>query len=437
MEPIVVLVVLVGAAIALASSLAGGNRWKEVAAELGLQFSQGFQQSLSGSIEGFSILVRQHKHTIEVRLSSGGAIPRSITLNAEGILRNVFGGRDIEIGCPMFDGQTHISARWGDNAEADVAALLDHDTREVVSHVVVGRGAKVDQGDITLNTSMTIDQVAAVVRDFVLLARHLTMDFSEVPGRLASNALGDPVAAVQLRNLTLLQQGFRNRPEAAETSRALLESRHHPIRLAAALFLGEEGQAVVREMALSARVLTDLRIKALHHLWARSEREDMIEMATALLADWDAMIQRMAIQCLGRQRHAASLESLVGFLESGDVATVLEAVRALESIGDPAAEGALLRVLLNAPNRVKSATIEALATLGTIRAVEPLHGLAERGRFKRAARGAIESIQSRLGDVESGRLSLAPTIDPDGALSLAADPEKAGGLSLEEGEGAA
>ena len=64
--------------------------------------------------------------------------------------------------------------------------------------------------------------------------------------------------------------------------------------------------------------------------------------------------------------------------------------------------------------------------------VEPLHELTEQRRFRRPARAAIDSIQSRLGDVESGRLSLAPTIDPEGALSLAGAPEKAGGLSLDD-----
>ena len=86
----------------------------------------------------------------------------------------------------------------------------------------------------------------------------------------------------------------------------------------------------------------------------------------------------------------------------------------------------------NCARNQHAAAVEALAKLGTVRAVEPLFELAKKMRFGPSARTAIDSIQSRLGDVEAGRLSLAPTIDPDGALSLAGDPEKAGGLSLDE-----
>ena len=145
------------------------------------------------------------------------------------------------------------------------------------------------------------------------------------------------------------------------------------------------------------------------------------------------MVQRMAIQCLGRLRPCPPVGSLVALLGTSDLATTLEVIQALQNIGDPAPEGGLIELLEDdVPNRVKSAAIDALGRLGTIRAVEPLHELAKRLRFKRSAQGAIDSIQSRLGDVESGRLSLAPTIDPLGALSLAGDTDKAGGLSLDD-----
>ena len=428
MDPFVPIAFLIVAGIGIVSAIASRNNWKEVAAELGLEYS-GFQHSMTGSIVGFPIEIKKHKHSIEVSLSPHG-IPDSLRLNAEGILSNILSGRDIEVGCPNFDARTHISSR-ARNAEAKVSALLDYKTRQVVSRVVVNRGAKVAEGKIMLDTSMKIEGAVPLVREFVILAHHLQMNHSEIPGRLASNALRDPVSAVRLCNLTHLQQSYRNRPEAAETSRALLDSRQHPIRLAAAIFLGQEGRAVVREMALSDRVPTDLRIKALRNLSNGSKRKEMIEIATTLLSDY-GMIRRTAIQCLGSLRHAPAINSLVALLGTGDIGTTLEIVKALQNIGEPSAETALTGLLGTVPNRAKTAVIEALGTLGTIKAVEPLHELTEQRRFRRPARVAIDSIQSRLGDVESGRLSLAPTIDPEGALSLAGAPEKAGGLSLDD-----
>lgn len=198
------------------------------------------------------------------------------------------------------------------------------------------------------------------------------------------------------------------------------------------MFLGPEGHPVVREMAVSTSVFSDIRTKALRHLLAGYDRREMIELATSLLGDRYNTVQRMAVQCLGRLRYAPALDSLLSILKTADVATQLEVLKAIESIGEPSAEGPLLLLLAEAPDRVKTAAVEALGALGTIRAVEPLHILAERGKFKRTARRAIASIQSRLGNVEAGRLSLASTVDPAGALSIAGDPGKAGGLSLDK-----
>ncbi len=431
MEPLLPIIMLIGGGIAIASALAGGSRWKEIAAELGLEYSGGFQRTISGAINGFPIKIKQQKHGVDIRLSGNGAFSSSLRLNSEGFLSTIFDGRDIEIGCPSFDARTQILS-GGRNPAAEVAALLDHKTREVVSRVVVSGGAKVSRGDITLVTKTSIGNVVPEIHDLVRLARHLKMEKSEIPGRLAANALHDPVSSVQLRNLTLLQQRHRDSPEATRTSNALLESPKQAIRLAAAMFLGREGHTVVRSISLSENAETDLRVKAIRHLSNEADREDIIEIATALLEDKSDMIQRMAVQSLGRVRHRPALDSLVALLRTEDVATSLEIVKAIERIGDPSAETALIELLGRDSNRVKTAVIEALGRLGTVRAVEPLYEFTKRMRFKRSARVAIDSIQSRLGDVESGRLSLAPTIDPDGALSLAGDPEKAGGLSLDE-----
>ena len=248
----------------------------------------------------------------------------------------------------------------------------------------------------------------------------------------ASLFLEDPVSSVRLRNLTLLQEQFRASEEAAATSTALLTDSHPSIRLAAAMFVGTDGLPVVREVAQSQRIMADVRIKALQHLERRVEPEEMIEIANALLSETNAQLQRIGIRSLGRLQHRPSLEAIIARLDTQDTATVLEIIKAIENIGDSAAEAALVGLLEDPTNRIKTAAIEALAKVGTVTAVEPLHQLSKRLGFKRSARVAIESIQAKLVNAEAGRLSLSPTVDPDGALSLAEDPEKAGGLSLGE-----
>jgi len=78
-------------------------------------------------------------------------------------------------------------------------------------------------------------------------------------------------------------------------------------------------------------------------------------------------------------------------------------------------------VLAQPGARAAAAVIESLGRIGSIRAVEPLAALAERGSLQSEARDAMRRIQARLGDVEAGRVSLVEDRGPEGALSLA-DP---------------
>ena len=431
MEPIFPLVMIVAIVLGVAASVVGGDRWKQAAEKLGLEYRGGFQRQIEGMIEGYSIVIKQQKNHIDIRLSGGGAIRDNMSLDREGFLSGVLGGRDIEIGCPVFDSTTYVSSYSG-NADAEVSALLDEKTRAVVSRVVVMGGAKVARGGITHMKSNSIDKVPSIVGELVELARHLSMKTSEIPARLARNALSDGLSSVRLHNLTLLQQRYPTSDEARETSATLLTDSNHSIRLAAAMFADDDAPAVVREIALDTQAGDDVRIKAVQHLVATAEGEEMVEIASSLLTDASKRLRRLAIQSLGRLQHRPSLEAIVALLNPADVATSLEIIKAVENIGDSSAEGVLIRLLGDVPNRVRLAAIEALGKIGTIAAVEPLHALTKRMRFKRSARVAIAGIQSRLGDVESGRLSLVPAIDPSGALSLAGDPEKAGGLSLDE-----
>ena len=158
----------------------------------------------------------------------------------------------------------------------------------------------------------------------------------------------------------------------------------------------------------------------------------MIEITMNLLADRSTRVRRKAIQYLGRLRHRPTLKYIIPLLKSEGIATSLVIIKAIERIDDPDTEDALIELLDDSPDRVRAAAIETLSRIGTVKAVEPLYELSKQRGFKRPARVAIDSIQSRLGDVEAGRLSLAPNVDTDGALSLAGDPEKSGGLSLEE-----
>ncbi|MCP4134466.1 MAG: hypothetical protein GY754_26065 [bacterium] len=76
--------------------------------------------------------------------------------------------------------------------------------------------------------------------------------------------------------------------------------------------------------------------------------------------------------------------------------------------------------------------IETLGRCGGIEQIEELHTLGKKSLnpiIKTAVRETIQQIQSRLGDVEKGWLSVEELTETDGGLSMANEAEK-GSLSI-------
>jgi hypothetical protein len=261
-EPAVVLFsLLLGAGIGFFVELKHRQEWKEAGRELGLDFT-GFMmfKRLEGTVDGFEVQVKpvgKHGH-FRIDVSGPGAIPPTLSLGAESILTRSLDGEDIQTGHPAFDYQARI---FGMPEEA--VALLDHDTRARVLAEVVEGGARVDGGHIYLKRRRFSD-VPRLVRGLVDLGKHLALS-GDVPERLARNAREDPLSSVRLRNLTMLQERYKDSPAAREASRSALASDQPNIRLAGARFLGREGLDAARELALAGSVEEDLRRQALEH----------------------------------------------------------------------------------------------------------------------------------------------------------------------------
>jgi len=98
----------------------------------------------------------------------------------------------------------------------------------------------------------------------------------------------------------------------------------------------------------------------------------------------------------------------------------------------------LIQLLSDSSLEVQHASAESLGAVGSVAAVAPLLPLAGglgRAQLRQAARAAIGRIQSRLGEVEAGRLSLAEERPLAGAVALAdASAVRVGELSLADDE---
>ncbi|MBT3219216.1 MAG: hypothetical protein HN348_09005 [Proteobacteria bacterium] len=105
------------------------------------------------------------------------------------------------------------------------------------------------------------------------------------------------------------------------------------------------------------------------------------------------------------------------------LAMIRKAVGAIVRVRGSEAETILLEMLKW--NNGRQTAIKHLAEVGTVRAVPLLSPLADAGLVvsneERMAQKAIQAIQSRLGDVEAGGLSVASLQSEAGGLSVAAE----------------
>jgi hypothetical protein len=213
-----------------------------------------------------------------------------------------------------------------------------------------------------------------------------------------------------------------------ETARALIPDRNPVVRFHAARQLGAEGHPTLKALATDVRAESGLRAQSLLALH-EGDAVDIDEWVASFLMPGPPELVSAALGVVASRRLSAHVERVIALAGAADTPIRVAAARTLGSLESPAIERCLLQLLADAEVEVQTAAAEALGTVGSVGAVEPLLPLTKglgRGQLRQAARSAIASIQSRLGDVEAGRLSLAEDHELAGAVALA-DAEAPGG----------
>jgi len=438
-SPTILAILFFGAIIAVLVEMHTREKWKEAGQELGLSLSGVLMfRQLHGEVDTFPVSIRpkgKHGH-FEIIVEGRGRMSRELSLGVENVFTRTVAGPDIQTGHPAFDYQARIH---GDSVEA--LALLDHTTRQHVVRDIVEGGARVGNGRITL-VKRKFEDVPQTVRRLAGLAWRLSIVPGEIAERLALNATTDPLPSVRIRCLEVLRTSYGRHDATRDAHRAALGAEHPNLRLAGAAFLGEEGLPALRELLLDETGDTDVRQRALRHFLDHAPAGEAVPVLQQLLDAPPAGMLPAIVRGLGRQAVPELLARTVDTIDRLDDETALDLAVMLETAAEDGAEPVLLRLLEREADTVRAAAAQALARHGTIRAVEPLlaltRGLRSSGRLKVVAQEAIRQIQSRLGDVEAGRLSLVTPAGEEGALSLAGGEDPAGALSLSgdaEGEG--
>ncbi|MEY4546906.1 MAG: hypothetical protein RL685_3101 [Pseudomonadota bacterium] len=425
--------------------------WKAQMEGLGLKVHVNGEYHLTaqGSLEGIQVqaelkLEQENKQNVLKSTLTVGSegIPRNLEVRTGSLLRSagrlVAGTDDLVLGDPDFDQKVQLSA-----LDAYTCAALSQRARARMLTLLPWQG-RIQQGQVRCQTNWAREQQQQqgpsleVLHSAVALAQLLSVPPDALHQRLAQNALEDAEPAVRLQNLRFLVAAETHTPPEllASTARALLRD-VYSVRLLAAQQLGVQGHAALRGLAADGNARLDQRQAAVHSL-GQGATPDLAGLH-ALLDSPPSPELLLAALAAVPTTGAPLVDSVLGCTQSSYEAVRVAAAQALGVLAQPQTEPALLRLLADDSAEVQQASAEALGALGSVAAVHPLLPLADsllRPQLRQAARGAIGRIQSRLGTVEAGRVSLAEPHELAGAVDLADAPAavRAGELSLLEQE---
>lgn len=338
------------------------------------------------------------------------------------------GGERLLTGDPLFDSAVRVSG----SAE-DVVPLLGAQARSAIRELV-SQDAELKRGRLRLRRMGPPTQDAHALAAWGGLMAELAAHLSQQARKslLLENARNDPAPGVRAKNLALLVDKFPRAPETAQAVEAGLDDLDAAVRVvAAAHHRSATAQGVLRGVVVDARVDGEQRLTAFNRLVAIFGYP--ADLAAALLRDPDWTLQRAAVTAVRDARDLTQLQRLCALTRDEPAELAQAAAVALGVLGDARAEPALIALLGHREERVQMAAASALGALGGIGAVEPLLPLTRgllHADLHAAAREAVRRIQSRLGDADAGRLSVAEA-RPEGALSIS--EAEGGELSVHPG----
>jgi HEAT repeat protein len=417
--------------------------WKSAALELGLSYTPPAlfkPRVMIGEIEGFAVKADVFSAgsggatftRIVVKGGPGPQLHLDLIINEENTgtaLKKLVVGEDIQTGDADFDRAVNIHG-----PELEVLALMNREARRALSGLMA-LGGSVRRGEVFFQVSGVLSddrKLVDMVRSMVAAARALpALSPDEVSPRLAGIASTDPDVAVRLRALHALERGFAGSDQARRAGERALASADLEERFAGARLVGlDRGGSAFEDLlglesSATAGAPPGFRARVLDYLASvggfASGR--VSEAVRRCLDDPLPAVRAAALRVVGQTRDPSLCERLCAGEVPRDPAVAKALAWALGRLDTDLAEPALLSLLAHESIEVREEAATSLGAVGTAHAVEPLHELTRgffgNGQLRSAARKAVTLIQFRLGDVQTGRLSVVQTAPREGALSLA------------------
>jgi len=368
---------------------------------------------LTGTINGKKVSIKNEENEVPVTqifLQHGIGAQGLFRIAKESPLsklKRVVGRNDFTVGDRRFDDAMLITA----TNNSDILAMMNDDVREKIEKVAAYCSTLEISNSwikalVYSSTFPSPDLMIWFVNELAVISNNLT-EPSTIKKKLIANVQSDEEPEVRKNNLRALMSGFRMDNEIKTVLKKALLDMDVSVQIEAAQHLGKAG---------------------MKHIAALLKDQAHLNRNTVL----------KAVEILGTEKYADSIPLLIELYNNKILKFCRpEIIEAVKNIGESTATGFLLKELDTAGSDVLVPVIEALGVCGGVDAVEPLYR-AGRNSLNPSVRNAVQNsigkIQARLGNVESGWLTLSVPGAADGALSFADDAGK-GSLSITDTDG--
>lgn len=368
----------------------------------GLQLFAGWNKIYGNSIESavFEISVR-YNYSVRGKLRIVTSSPSVLVPEYEADILKV------EIGDPDFD--QVMDTGYTGKPDTAIAILTFELRREILELAKISDYFKVSRYGIYIyNINADVNSPESITSNLkrIVSLANLVLSLNDFRTLHIHNIIHDPVKNVRLNNLRILNTSYPVDREISLLLKECLNDKDLEIQFEAARHLQPEGLNFI------IKLINDNKLH---------DRGLLVE----------------AIKAFGDFTFKESADLLKELFKNHNHKTIrVEILKAFKNFSDEKISPFLVSLLESDDDYIIEEAVGALGTCGDIYAVEKLLHLAEHSInpfFRSMINDSIARIQSRLGDVEKGWLSVSEVRKNEGDLSLA-DGASEGAMSIIEGE---
>jgi len=317
--------------------------------------------------------------------------------------KKIIGKNDILVGDELFDEMFYIES----NDDLSVVPLLDKDVRKTISFLASkSKLFEINEKHILLDLPLLNFKSIGMFFQFLQKIKKLSQDLtgeSKLKEKIFSNLAGEESSSVKIKNIDILVKRFGIDGDVREVLEKTIQDKNIDVRILSAQHLGKKGIDFLNEML----------------------DEDMNDDMTLL----------KIISAVSLNHNSKTITRLKKIYKNSDNLQIkLEILEVFKNSNQKKISTFLIGQLNKEKSILLMKIIEVIGLCGLKEDIEKIYLFGENSKnssLVKAIDNSIKEIQSRLGLVDNGWLSISGETNTSGSISMAEDLGD-GSLSLKK-----